>query len=388
MIAAPLEALLRAGGPPFARGRVFSAPGRVNLIGEHTDYNDGFVLPIAIESRTYVVGVPRADRVVNVRSLNSEGEFSFNLDHAGGRPRGSWVDYIEGTVQAMRARGFSIGGADLLLASGIPAGAGLSSSAALEMAVGYALARLSGPGEPDLVQLALSGQAAENDWVGARCGIMDQLVSACARAGSALLIDCLSLERTLVPLDLGSACVLICDTQVKHELAASAYNVRREQCEQGVELLRASLPRIRSLRDVSPAQLVRYEGDLPELIARRCRHVIHENERTLRAAQALSAGNLQGFGDLMCASHCSLRDDYEVSSPELDAAVEAAMAQPGVYGARMTGGGFGGCTVTLLETAAVDRVSEAIALRLRQQFARAPMLFVSRACEGVREHDL
>ncbi|HKO46131.1 MAG TPA: galactokinase [Polyangiaceae bacterium] len=386
--ACQLAFLVREFAARFGRCRAFSAPGRVNLIGEHTDYNDGFVLPIAIDRRTYVVGAPRLDRTVNVRSADTSSEFGFRLDEPGARRRGAWVDYVEGTAQEMCARGFALAGADLLLSSDIPRGAGLSSSAALEMSVGYALARLSGVAEPDLIQLALSGQAAENDWVGARVGIMDQFITARAERGSALLIDCRSLQTTSVPLELGSACLLICDTRVKHQLASSAYNERREQCEHGVALLRSSLPDIQKLRDLNAEQLARYGGQLPELIRRRCRHVVSENERTLNAARALSEGRWQELGELMVTSHESLRDDYEVSSLELDAAVASACAQAGVYGARMTGGGFGGCTITLLERAAVERVSEAIRSRLEQQFARTPDLFLSDACQGVREHEL
>ena len=386
--ASQLQFLVREFAARFGRCQAFSAPGRINLIGEHTDYNEGFVLPIAIDRRTYVVGAARLDRTVQIRSANTSSEFSFSLDHPGPRGRGTWLDYVEGTTDAMRSRGFALAGADLLLSSDIPVGAGLSSSAALEMCVGYALARLSGIAEPDLVQLALSGQAAENDWVGAHCGIMDQFITALGQRGSAMLIDCRSLQRTMVPLELGSACVLICDTRVKHRLASTAYNERREQCEQGVLLLRSRLPDLQSLRDVDNEQLARHGGQLPELIRRRCRHVVSENARTLRAAQALSEGRLSEFGELMLSSHESLRDDYEVSSVELDTAVALARAEAGVYGARMTGGGFGGCTITLLERAALDRVSECIRAGFKQQFAIEPQFFVSDACQGVRAHVL
>ena len=384
---AQLQHLRREFASRFGASRSFSAPGRINLIGEHTDYNDGFVLPIAIERRTYVVGAARADRRISVRSTNFNSEYSFDLDHPGPTRRASWLDYIEGTAQAMLKRGIGISGADLLIASDIPIGAGLSSSAALEMSVGYALARLSGV-EPDRIQLALSGQAAENEYVGARVGIMDQFVTALATEKTALLIDCRSLACDTVPLHLGSARILICDTRVKHQLASSAYNERREQCERGVALMRAQFPEIRSLRDVTWEQLQSSAERLPELIFRRCRHVIRENARTLRTSRALAQGELHEVGELMLQSHRSLRDDYEVSSVELDAAVEAALAEPGVYGARMTGGGFGGCTITLLEENAVARVSAAIRARFERQFSTRPELFVSSACGGAREHEV
>jgi galactokinase len=383
-----LQHLIREFAGRFGRGQAFSAPGRINLIGEHTDYNQGFVFPMAIDRRTYIVGASRPDRMVHVRSADTSGEFTFDLEHPGPRRRGSWLDYVEGTAQAMRKRGFALAGAELLLGSDVPVGAGLSSSAALEISVGYALARLSQITDPDLEQLALSGQAAEHEWVGTLCGVMDQFSAALSQSGSALLLDCRSLQKTFVPLELDSACVLVCDTRVKHHLASSAYNQRRDECAQGVELLRSSLPEIQSLRDVSPEQFARHQQFLPEPIRRRCRHVISENERTQRAAQAISAGQLQEFGRLMCASHASLRDDYEVSCAELDAAVTIAAAEPGVYGARMTGGGFGGCTITLLERAAVTQVSDAIRAGFEKHFSSRPELFVAEASQGVHSHEL
>lgn len=384
---APLQCLRREFAGRFGRGRAFSAPGRVNLIGEHTDYNEGFVLPMAIDRRTYVVGTPRSDRIVHVRSTNTSSQFSFDLDRPGPRKRGSWGDYVEGTAQAMLARGFTVNGAELLISSDIPIGAGLSSSAALEISVAYALARLGGADDPDRIELALSGQAAENDYVGARVGIMDQLIAALGEADAALLIDCRSLARRVVPLELGTAEVLICDTRVKHQLASSAYNERREQCEHGVQLLRGEFPEVRSLRDVSIQQFESCALRLPEPIRRRCRHVILENDRTLRAARALEQGQIADVGDLLSQSHQSLRDDYEVSCAELDAAVEAAMVVPGVYGTRMTGGGFGGCTITLLEQTAIEPASAAITTRLQRQFGIQPQFFVSRAAGGVMEHN-
>jgi galactokinase len=363
--------------------RTFSAPGRVNLIGEHTDYNDGFVLPMAIDRRTYVAGAPRPDRRLRVRSLNGGNELDLDLDRPGPKRQGHFGDYVQGIAQALRARGFSLSGADLLILGEVPTGAGLSSSAALEISVGYALLCLSGIAEPELVPLALAGQAAEHEYVGILCGIMDQYVSALAQAGSALLIDCRSLESRPVPLRLGGACVMICDTRVKHELASSAYNERCAECREGIELLARSLPGVRSLRDVSAEDLARVT--LPAIVQRRCRHVVSETERTLRAAAALEAGELERVGALMSESHASLRDDYEVSCAELDAAVAVASAEPGVYGARMTGGGFGGCSVILLEKSAVERVSRALERHFAEHFATTPNLFTSAPCGGVRE---
>ncbi len=368
--------------------RLFSAPGRVNLIGEHTDYNDGYVMPMAIDRRTYIAGSARRDSRVLVRSLNIDSSIEFDLAHPGPTRRGSWIDYVEGTARALLERGFDIRGANLLLESDVPAGAGLSASAALELAVAYALASLGGATHLDRVQLALAGQAAEHHYVGTLCGIMDQYVAALGQSGIALLIDCRSLDFTPIPLQLGSACVLICDTRVKHELSSSAYNERRQQCEAGVVMLAAELgrdPPPRALRDVSEADLDACAGRMPPLIARRCRHVVTENARTLAAAAHLKRGDLLELGALMSASHASLRDDYEVSCAELDEAVAAASGQPGVYGSRMTGGGFGGCTVTVLEREAVDRVSAAITHQLESRFDKTPRFFATQACDGARE---
>jgi galactokinase len=365
--------------------RLFSAPGRVNLIGEHTDYNDGFVLPIAIDRRTYIAGSARRDTRVLVRSLNADSSIEFDLARPGPPNRGKWIDFVEGTAQALIERGFQISGANLLIDSDVPAGAGLSASAALELAVGLALASLAGGKNLDSVQLALAGQAAEHHYVGTLCGIMDQYIAALGQKGKALLIDCRSLEFKPVALELGTACVLICDTRIRHELSSSAYNERRRQCEAGVVLIAADLPNVRALRDVSQSELEKIAPRLPELLLRRCRHVVSENARTLAAARYLQSGELTRLSELMAASHASLRDDYEVSCPELDEAVAAASAEPGVYGSRMTGGGFGGCTVTVLERNALDRVTSVIAERLRARFAITPQFFATQACDGVRE---
>jgi galactokinase len=234
------------------------------------------------------------------------------------------------------------------------------------------------------VQLALAGQAAEHQYVGTLCGIMDQYIAALGERDAALLIDCRSLEPRRVPLRLGSARVLVCDTKVKHELSSSEYNVRRAECEQGVALLAEALPGLRSLRDVTLADFTTHGSKLPDVVRRRCLHVITENARTLSAADALSEGDLSRVGELMKESHASLRDDYQVSCEELDVAAEVAAAQPGVYGARMTGGGFGGCTVTLVEETAVPRVEEAVKAAFLSRGWREPELFATTACEGAR----
>lgn len=381
MIARELAAQLRelVGREP----RVFAAPGRVNLIGEHTDYNDGFVLPFAIERTTFVAIAARDDRKLVVRSRSQPGAAEIDLV-ASGAPRKSWTDYIEGVARALVRRGIAVSGADILVDSDVPTGAGLSSSAALEIGVGLALATLAGA-DVDRTQLALAGQEAEHQWIGTLCGIMDQMVVARGERDHALLIDCRSLEARPVPLALGEHVILVCDSGVKHELASSDYNQRRRECEQGVELLRSTLREIRALRDVTASELEGHARTLPEVVGRRCRHVVTENERTTHAVAALAAGDLRTVGQLMNGSHASLRDDYEVSCAELDLLVEVAQAQPGVLGARMTGGGFGGCTVNLVAASSVDAVQAALAAAYERAFGRHPAMFVTRAAAGARE---
>ena len=364
--------------------RLFRAPGRVNLIGEHTDYNDGFVLPLAIDRATYVAAGPRADRKLMIVSVDLAARTEIDLDGPRGTRAGDWGAYIEGVARVLEAGGARLGGAEIVVASDVPFGAGLSSSAALEMASGLALLALAE--QPiDPIQLALAGQRAEHEYVGTRCGIMDQYVSALARAGHALLIDCRSLEARPIPLELPGHEVVILDSGVKHSLASGEYNARRADCEEGVRLLQKALPDIRALRDVSAAELSRHGAALPERIRKRCRHVVTENERTLAAVGALVRGDLPAAGQMMAASHASLRDDYEVSCEELDALVADAAATPGVVGARMTGGGFGGCTVNLVARDAVESTIARVSAGYQRRFGRAPGVLVTGASSGAAE---
>jgi galactokinase len=364
--------------------RLFRAPGRVNLIGEHTDYNDGFVLPMAIDRDTVVAAAARSRPRVRVHSLNVNESFEFDLEHPGPQQRGLWLDYVEGVAQSLKERGVPVSGADLLLSSDVPAGAGLSSSAALEISVGLALLAVSGA-ELDRVSLALAGQQAEHVYVGTKCGIMDQLVVACGLKGHALLIDCRALETEQIPLDTSRSAVAICDTRVKHQLSASAYNTRRAECERGVELLSRLLPGIRALRDVSLADFQACEEQLPEPVRSRCRHVVTENARTLAASRALKMGDFKEMGQLMFASHESLRKDYEVSCVELDAMVEIAADVEGVWGARMTGGGFGGCTVNLVRREALAKFQETITDGYNKATGRIPNIYISAPADGAKE---
>ena len=364
-----------------AHALICRAPGRVNLIGEHTDYNDGFVMPVAIDSFTCTAMTPRKDSQVNLSSAQSDAPVSTLLSEDL-PPRHDWSDYVIGVMQQLHNARLVHGGADVLVYGEVPIGAGLSSSAALEVSTGFAALRSNGA-EVDRTQLALLCQRAENQFVGVKCGIMDQFVSCHGKAGHALVLDCRSLEFSLVPLP-SNVQIVICNTMVKHQLG-DEYNARREQCEAGVRLLSQWLPGILALRDVTAAQLQSYANRLPPAVYRRCRHVVSENARVLQAAEALRQGALQQLAPLMAESHRSLRDDYEVSCRELDTMVELASKQPGVFGARMTGGGFGGCTVNLVEA----EQAESFAKHMRSEYQNAtgitPEVYVCTAADGACE---
>ena len=362
---------------------IYRAPGRVNLIGEHTDYNDGFVLPADIEFYCSVAAAPRTDRKLVIRSENFNETVEGNLDAISGIGKNHWSNYPLGVAWAMAASGKHLKGANLLISGDIPLGAGLSSSAAIEVATGFAL--LDQSGLPiDLKDLAQVCQKAENEFVGAHVGIMDQFVSCHGRASHALLLDCRSLEYNLVKLPPGIQLV-ISNSMVKHEIGSSQYNVRRAECEQGVRTLRDVLPGIRALRDVKLAQLEEHRGLLSPKIHSRCHHVVTENGRVQSTVDTLESGDLSGLGRLMSDSHRSLRDDYEVSCEELDLLVEIAVAQPGVIGARMTGGGFGGCTINLVESSAVAAFKQHVAESYFAGTGREPEIYVSPAADGVHQ---
>lgn len=364
--------------------RVFSAPGRVNIIGEHTDYNDGFVLPIAIDRRTFVAIAPREDRIVRVASVVVNDATEFKTDEPADLSAHKWAKYVAGVAWSLQTRGVVLRGADLLIDSDVPIGGGLSSSAALEVATGTALTTISGA-SISRNELARAAQKAEHDFVGAKVGIMDQLAATWGRKGNALLIDCRSLETKQISLANLNAAIVVCNTNVKHQLASSAYNQRRAECEQGVELLRQRLPDTTALRDVSVADFEKYAHELPEPVRRRCRHVVTENSRTLKAAEALGRGDREQLGQLMRASHESLRDDYEVSCRELDLMVEIASLQDGVFGARMTGGGFGGCTINIVRGDHGHEFAEAVAEQYRAATQITPDIYTVGADDGARE---
>ncbi len=335
-----------------ARPTLFAAPGRVNLIGEHTDYAEGFVFPAAIDLTTTVGVTPRADGQVVLYSANFEKEARVALAELPERGIGQWEDYPLGVLAMLRQAGIEVPGFSMSITGNVPLGAGLSSSASIEVATALALLHLSGKTMtgPEIAKLC---QKAENEYVGAPVGIMDQFVSACGAEDHALLLDCRSLDYHLAPLPHEVVFVLV-NTMVKHAHADGAYKVRRAEVAEGTEVLHGMKPEIRALRDATLEDLERAKGQMPENVYKRCRHIISENTRTTAAAAALDAGNLKEFGRLLVAAHASYRDDFEASCPEADILVELALERPECIGARLTGGGFGGCTLNLVRAEDAD----------------------------------
>jgi galactokinase len=359
------------GGPPEW---VALAPGRVNLIGEHTDYNDGFVLPMAIDRGVWVAGRSRADGTVSVYSLYFDDRREFELDELS-RHGDEWIEYVRGVAWALRERGHALAGWEGVTAGDVPVGAGLSSSAAVEMATARAFFASSGFAW-DAREMAQVGQRAENEWVGVNSGIMDQMISASGVEGHALLIDCRSLETRAVPLPRGTS-VVILDTSTRRGLVDSAYNERRAACEAA-----AAFFGVPALRDVDVPTLEARAAAMDPVALRRARHVVTENARTLEAAGAMARGDAAAMGRLMNASHASLRDDFEVSRKELDVIVELAQAHGGCHGARMTGAGFGGCAVALVEKDAVQAFVGDVAAGYEAATRLRPKVYVCVAAAG------
>ena len=360
-----------SGVEPASPAGIARAPGRVNLIGEHTDYNEGFVLPVAIDLETWIAFQPTADRRVELTLAATGDRAGFNLDEIGAR-RGSWIDYPAGVARELLSHGRALRGLRGVVAGTLPQSAGLSSSAALELAAAWALLSAAGEAPIDPMTLARLAQRAENDHVGVGCGLMDQFASANGRPLEALLLDCRSLEWRGVPLPLEGHALLVCHSGSDRRLGSSAYNERRRQCEAAVAALRSRYPAVASLRDVDRAMLDEGGDLLDPVIASRARHVVEENERVLETVAAFESGDLATVGRLWAASHASLRDLYEVGSAELDALVEIAMAVEGVVGARMTGAGFGGCTVNLVRRDAADDLRRAVLDEYPARTGRAP----------------
>lgn len=354
------------------------APGRVNLIGEHTDYNDGFVLPCAIDYETVIACAQRNDRTIRVIAADYDNdEDSFSLDepilHTDAHP---WANYVRGVVKHLMLRNKDFSGADMVISGNVPQGAGLSSSASLEVAVGQALKSLYDL-PLDGVALALNGQEAENQFVGCNCGIMDQLISALGKENHSLLIDCRSLETRAVSMPTNAAVVII-NSNVKRGLVDSEYNARREQCE-----VAARFFGVKALRDVDPALFFSIQDELDPVVARRARHVITENDRTLAAADALASGDLKRMGELMAVSHASMRDDFEITVPQIDKLVEIVKEVIGDKGGvRMTGGGFGGCIVALVPEDMVEKVRHAVEQQYHAHSGLKETFYVCTASQG------
>ena len=359
--------------------RVVRAPGRVNLIGEHTDYNDGLVLPAAIDRWISIAFIPTDDGIVRLANADTGARVEVDLE-APGPPDGTWRDYVAGTAWALAAVGARIDGFRGVLSSDLPMGAGLSSSAALELATALAL----GGGEPpisDPMALAQAARRAENDFVGVPCGLMDQFAVTFGQPEAALLLDCRSLSHEVVPLP-GDLDILVCDSGVERRLAGSAYETRRDECHRAVETLRGLGARIDSLRDVDPMLLESSRHELDPVAFRRARHVVTENARVLAAVAALRRGNPDALGPLFATSHASLRDDFEVSTPQLDELVAIASAAPGAVAARMTGAGFGGAIVALVDSSSTAAAIEAIRTRYRTPAGEPPTVLRVRAAAG------
>ena len=356
------------------------APGRVNLIGEHTDYNEGFVFPAAIGFQTKVVIAKRPDRHVVVSSENYAERVEFDLDNLPASPRAHWSDYVIGVVRQLERVSGPLPGANLLINGDVPLGAGLSSSASLEVAVCKAFLEISSKTLGGTA-IALLCQQAENQFIGARCGIMDQFISVHGSKNHALRLDCRTLEYRLLPIPPDTKLV-ICNTMVSHSHSGGEYNDRRAECEAAAHYFAERVPGVKSLRDVTMDDFEKLSGGLSPVVRKRCRHVLTENMRVLQAAEALQAGDLNLFGRLMASSHASLRDDFNVSSPELDLMVQLAENRPGVYGSRMTGGGFGGCTINLVHENHVDDFKRAVSEGYKQQIGRQPEIYVSSAADG------
>jgi galactokinase len=362
---------------------LFRSPGRVNLIGEHTDYNEGFVLPAAVDRAIYFAVGPAPGTTVEMRAVDLEESYSFDLSRIEPSDR-RWPNYLLGVVGQLQKEGAKVGAFRCAFGGDVAIGSGMSSSAAIEAGLAYALNSVFDLGfDPlDLVRLA---QKAENEFVGVRCGIMDQFANIFGRAKSVLKLDCRSLDYAYYPFERPDLRVVLCDTQIKRELATSEYNVRRRQCETGVRALARHDPALGSLRDVSLELLAAHRDELDPVVYRRCDYVVRENGRVEEACSDLERGDFAAFGRRMFASHEGLRNDYEVSCRELDVLVEAAAGVGGLFGARMMGAGFGGCTINLIEAGAVGALEEAATKAFRDAFGKSPKFFACEPRSGTQE---
>ncbi|RKU19189.1 galactokinase [Candidatus Poribacteria bacterium] len=386
------------GGPPTF---VASAPGRVNLIGEHTDYNDGYVFPVAIDKYLNVAARKRSDRHVTLYALDVGDSWEFCLDTLSAIPpqAPAWSHYLIGVASLLQASGREIAGIDAVITGDVPIGAGLSSSAALSVAATFAFLTAgsepeTGESEAEKKDLAALCQRVEHEFAGVKCGIMDQTISLLGQENHALFLDCRSLEYEHVPLNLTEHAIAICNTKIKRELAASEYNKRRAECEKGVDILSQWIPGISSLRDIALTDFKKHEEELPALTQKRCRYVIEENARVLDAVSVLKGRSqstsdntnesLTQFGNLMNASHNGLRDDYEVSCKELDLLTDIARSTSGVIGSRMTGAGFGGCTVSIVHQDALEMFQTRITMEYHKQTGIEPEIYLCNVSDGAQ----
>jgi galactokinase len=356
------------------------SPGRVNLIGEHTDYNQGFVLPAAIDKAVTFAIAPRSDRTCNIIALDMHEEHQFILDNLQKTSKG-WPHYLMGVVDQLLQSHFHLSGFNCVFGSTIPIGAGLSSSAAIEAGLAFTLNKLFDLHADNLTLVKLA-QRAENEFVGVRCGIMDQFINIFGEKQKVLQIDCRSLEYNYYPFEYPNVSIVLFNTGVSHSLASSEYNKRREQCGAGVETIKRRHPHVTSLRDVSLSMLEESKSDFDPLIYRRCKYVVEENDRLLKGCDELERGDLKLFGSLMYQTHEGLSHEYEVSCKELDFLVATVRDIPQVYGARMMGGGFGGCTINLIENQSVDEISKFVAEKYKKEFSIDLKTYVSSIDSG------
>lgn len=360
---------------------IIGAPGRVNLIGEHTDYNYGFVLPGAVDKKIYVAIAPNGTNTVNVFANQFNESYSFSIDVS--EPHNGWMNYLLGVTYHIQQKGKKIDGVDLIIDGDIPVGAGMSSSAALCSAYGFALNELFQLGL-NRMELAFIGQKTEHTFVGLQCGIMDQFASLHGKQGNVMLLDCRSLEYEYIPFDFPAYKIVLVNSMVSHSLASSEYNVRRKQCEEGIAILKKHYPEITSLRDIEPVQLLQHKDELPPIVFDRCSYIVYEKERVLASCEALKKNDLAAFGKLMFATHHGLSKLYSVSCTELDFLVECAQHITGVVGARMMGGGFGGCTINIVQADAVENFTQKIQVAFTNLFKKTPEVYVTQIEDGAK----
>lgn len=364
------------------------APGRVNLLGEHTDYNDGFVFPMAVDYETVMIGSTNDDKLLEVFSVDFKDQVQIDLDtELSFNKEKSWINYILGIIQEFRALGHSIKGTFIVFGGDVPQSSGLSSSASVEVACARLIRRLNNI-TMDEVELVKLCQRAENHFVGVQCGIMDQFVSNLGDKDKAMVLDCRDYTYDLVPFKLQNHSILIVNTLKPRQLVESAYNTRRAECEQGVEILQSKYPEVKALRDAELNMLEAFQSQMPDNVFRRCRHVISDNQRVLKAKQALAENDLETFGQLLYEGHQSLREDYEVTGKELDTIIDESKKIPGVLGARMTGAGFGGCAITLIENNAIEEYSKKITQSYKKIIGHTCEIYKTTAANGAQDYFL